>query len=68
MENFKIIQVLRSFNRKDVKRFGEFVASPYFNKNKSVKKLFDVFEKYHPDFDNRNFTLENVYKKVFQGF
>jgi len=65
MENFKIIQVFKSFNRKDMKRFGEFIASPYFNKSKIIKELFEVFEKHHPGFDNRNFTLEKVYKKVF---
>lgn len=65
MENFKIIQVLSSFNRKEVRLFGEFTASPYFNKNKSVQRLFNTFEKYYPDFNNRNFTLEKIYEKVF---
>ncbi len=67
MENFKIIQVLKSFTRKDIRRFGEFVSSPYFNKNKSVIRLFEVFEPYHPEFSNRNFTLEKIFGKVFKG-
>jgi len=67
MQNFKIIQVLSSLDKKELKRFGEFVDSPYFNKNKNIRKLFEVLEKFHPAFEGRNFTLEKIYAKVFAG-
>lgn len=65
MENYKIIQVLRTFDKRELRNFGEFVYSPYFNKNEPVKRLFDTFEKYYPGFTNRNLTPEKIFIKVF---
>ncbi len=65
MENYKIIQVLRSLNKKELRNFGEFVNSPYFNKNEPVKRLLAAMEKYYPALNNRNFTIEKIFKKVF---
>jgi hypothetical protein len=48
-----------------MKRFGEFVSSPYFNRSRLVLSLFKALENYHPDFENRNLTLEKVFIKVF---
>jgi hypothetical protein len=67
MDNYKIIDVLRTLNTKELRRFGEFVESPYFNKNKNVTSLFKAFSAYHPEYKNRNLTIENIYKKVFPG-
>ncbi len=65
MQNYKLIEVLKSLDRKEIKRFGEFVASPYFNKNENVIRLFEAVSKYHPAFDNRNLTTEKLFKKLF---
>lgn len=67
LENSKIIQVLRSLSRKEMTKFGEFVQSPYFNKNEPVMNLYSGLEKYYPLFGSRNFTIENVFKDVFPG-
>ncbi len=66
MDN-KIIEVLRTFNAKELRRFGEFVQSPYFNKNKNISALFKALSDYHPEYKNRNLTIENIHKKVFPG-
>lgn len=65
MENYKIIQALRSLDKKELRRFGDFVTSPYFNKNEPVIALFGVLEKNHPEFNSRNFTIEKIFAKVF---
>jgi len=48
-----------------MKKFKDFVMSPYFNKNKNVIRLYEVLNKHHPDFDSKNFTDENIYTAVF---
>lgn len=48
-----------------MKKFKDFVISPYYNKNKNVIRLYEVLNKHHPDFDSRNFTDESIYTAVF---
>ena len=67
MDNYKIIDVLRTLSTKELRRFGELVGSPYFNKNKNVMTLFKILSAYHPGYNNRNLTIENIYKKIFPG-
>ena len=40
-----LIDALRTFTPKEMKELGEFVASPFFNKNKNVK-FFDIDDAY----------------------
>jgi hypothetical protein len=65
LQNYKIIKVLKSFDRKEFKKFGEYVYSPYFNKNENVRKLYDALSKYYPKFQNRRMEVEKVFEKVF---
>ena len=65
MQNFKIIQVLRTLDKKEFKKFGEYVYSPFFNKNKNVRKLYDILSKHYPEFENRNLNVEKIFTKVF---
>src|SRR5260221_1031452 len=66
MQNFKLIDVLVSLNKKEFRNFGEFVSSDYFNKNKNVIKLYDVLSKYYPKFANKNLTVGKIFNKVFK--
>ncbi|MCB0724521.1 MAG: hypothetical protein KDC73_07425 [Ignavibacteriae bacterium] len=65
MENIKLIKVLRSFDSKEMKRFGEFISSPYFNRSRLAISLFESLERYYPEFKNRNLTIEKIFAKIF---
>ena len=65
MKNSQLIKLLKTFDTKEIKRFSEFISSPYFNKNKNVIKLFKVVLKAHPDF--KKITRENIFLKLFPG-
>ena len=67
MKNSQIIKLLRTFDPKEIRRFSEFISSPYFNKNKNVIKLYEVIRKAYPDFEQEKFTKENVFSKIFPG-
>ena len=45
MENTRLIQLLRSFSAEEIKAFGKFVRSPYFNQRQETIRLFDCLEK-----------------------
>jgi hypothetical protein len=65
MINSKITEILKTFDTNELKEFGKFSKSPYFNNNKSIIKLYGFFVKYYPNFDKKSFTKENAYKFVF---
>jgi len=66
MRDLKLIEILGTFDKKEFRKFGEFVQSPYFNKNENVISLFEAISSYYPDFDNRNFTIEKIFDKTFK--
>lgn len=63
----KAVDILKSLNKDELKELGEFITSPYFNKNKNVIALFGELKKFYPSFESRNMTKENVYSKIFPG-
>ena len=65
MQKTKLVEVIQGLNDKEIKRFDEYVNSPFFNKNDKVIELLKFLRKYHPNFDNSRFTKENAYKAVF---
>jgi len=67
MKNSQLIKLLKTFSPKEIKRFSEFISSPYFNKNKNVIKLFEVVIKAYPDFKQEKITRENIFLKLFPG-
>jgi len=65
MEKSKLISVLKSLDKKELKRFEEFINSPYYNKNKNIKTLLEHLMKYYPEFENKDLSGENVFRIIF---
>ena len=65
MKNTKLIKLLQTFTPAELKKFRDFVNSPYFNKNKNIIKLNNELEKYYPEFDPLKLNEEVIYKTVF---
>ncbi len=67
MVNTKLVKLLKTFSKKEIVKFGEFVQSPYYNKNKNVMDLSEVILSYYPDFEREDFTEEVIFSKAFTG-
>lgn len=67
MENAKLISVLKTLHKREIKKMGEFISSPYFNKNENIKALYASIMKFYPSFESENLKLENIYSEVFSG-
>ncbi len=65
MKDTKLIRLLGTFSGAEIKKFRDFVMSPYYNKNKNVIRLNEVLMKYYPDYDSKSFTEEHIYSEVF---
>jgi len=61
----RVLDILKSFSRDDLKQFSEYICSPFFNKRKVIIKLFETYRKYYPDFNDKNLTKEKIFKKIF---
>ncbi len=67
MKETKVLQIVKTFTKEELKSFGKFAESPYYNSSKDVVKLLEIIKKYFPDFENKAFELVNVFKKVYPG-
>lgn len=59
-----LIKLLKSFSPEEIKRFRNFLKSPYFNSNKNVILLFDKIVKIYPSIYKPNFTNDKFKKKI----
>lgn len=67
MQNTRLIKLLRKFPQDDIKKFSDFVRSPFFNKNKKVIRLAEHILRFYPKFSHKGFAEETVFKKLFPG-
>lgn len=67
MDKSNLIKIISTFSSKEIKEFGEFVQSPFFNKNESTVKLYEYIRKEYPSFTGEKIDKQNVYKKLFPG-
>ncbi len=65
MDNIKLIKLLKSFSSKEFKDLYKFIISPYFNESNILIELYFVLKRYYPEFNNRNFTRENIFKSIY---
>ena len=64
MINTLLIDILRTFSAEEMKKFGEMISSPYFNKQTPLIKLFDQIKIYYPEFRNEGLRKEIVYSGI----
>ncbi len=64
MHQSKLLELLRKFSPRQLSRFGDFVQSPYFNKNQDNVLFFNYLQKYAPSFDHKNLEKKIVMQKL----
>ncbi|NOS85205.1 MAG: hypothetical protein HOP31_08705 [Ignavibacteria bacterium] len=62
-----LLGILSKFTPKEFKEFGEFVKSPFFNKNVHVKDLYEYLKKFYPEFKDKKLDKEVVFENLFKG-
>ena len=62
----KAIELLKAFNKAELKDFEKFLNSPFHNVYETVIKLFKIVKKFYPDFEseklNYRFLFNSLYK------
>ncbi|HJY64095.1 MAG TPA: hypothetical protein VJ455_08050 [Ignavibacteria bacterium] len=67
MKHLKLFSILKTFTNDELAGFGKFLASPYFNQNENVIKLFNTINVYHPDYSSDNLANENLHRNIYPG-
>jgi len=59
-----LIQLLRSFSKKEMSRFVKYVDSPYFNVHQDIIRLIAYLESIYPHFNEKNCDRNLIFKKT----
>lgn len=62
-----LIEIMKSFSPKEIKEFGEYIRSPFFNKNEELIELYEVIKAGLKSSKPGKLEKEYVYKKLFNG-
>lgn len=67
MKESKIKELLKALSAVEFKKFGDFVRSPFFNKNPHLVTLYDYFARYNENFDKLAVLSEDIFRFVFKN-
>ena len=67
MENTKLVILLKKLSTTELRRFREYVFSPFFNKNKKVQMLVNVLLGNALDFDSEVLEKRKVFEKIYMN-
>lgn len=67
MQKLKLTELLLSFDPNELKRLGDFIRSPFYNKNKKLITLFDLIKKSFDDSVFHLLTKEIVWQNIMPG-
>lgn len=67
MEKTKLIQLLKTLSSTELREFGDFVCSPFYNKNEELVQFYHYLRGLAPGFQADRLVPERVYKAVFPG-
>jgi hypothetical protein len=63
----KLVEILKTFDKDELKKFKRFISSDYFNTNESIVKLFKLIAVFHPEFnaDEKKFAPERLFREIY---
>ena len=65
MKDFKIIEILRTFKKEELKLFDKFLESPFIKSRRNLHPILEGILKYYPEFLSPELTKENLFKELF---
>jgi hypothetical protein len=65
MVNSSLLQLLKKFDKQQLKEFNSFVKSPFFNSNKALISLYEYIRKQYPEFEPAKLEKQFINRKIF---
>lgn len=67
MTKSKLIRILSTFSKEEIKDFEKFIRSPYYGIRNFVIKFYKEIRKYHPEFREKDIKKEKIFSKLYKG-
>lgn len=64
MQKLKIAVLLEGLSSGEIKRLGDFIRSPFYNKNKNLVLLYEFFRRYLSASDPDGITKEKIWEHL----
>lgn len=65
MHQSKFIQLLKTMNAAEFRRFRKMLQSPFFTTNINLLAFYDTIKAYYPSFESSKLSKEKIFKKIF---
>lgn len=65
MKNSRIIRLIRLLSAAELRKFVQFVDSPYFNQNEKLQKLVKIIHGSAPEFGEASLKKERIFKLIY---
>lgn len=65
MYNTQTIEILKKLDKDELKKFGDFLHSPFFNKSSFIVRIYEAVKKEYPGFKGNTLEPENIFKKLY---
>jgi|GEM_PF-2143776 len=62
----KIILLLKSIHKSEIRQLKTFFRTPYFNSNPTITELFDYLIKFHPDYPESKIDNQIIHQRFFK--
>lgn len=59
------LKILKALDINELKRFGDFIKSPYHNTTTALITVYDAVLKSYPEYISKSLSYENMAKKIF---
>ena len=61
----RLIEILKTFDKEELKKFERFLRSDFFNTNESITGLFKALKKFYPEFNSSLLTQEKLFRQIY---
>ena len=65
MYKTKLIILLKSLHKKELKKFEQYIQTPFFNSKKSCVDLFNILKNMHPNYLEKEVERTVIFHKMF---
>lgn len=63
----KLLKLLKTFTKTEIRKFRDFIKSPYYNKNKKVIAYTECVLRFHPEYSSDELQEENIFAKIYKN-
>lgn len=67
LHSHSAIELLKTLNKDELKSFGDYIRSPFFNNRDTLIRLYEILLKHAPDYKSNIILKQNLYKKLYPG-